>query len=190
MSVTRCTSGPPGMATSIFMRESRTSVARKRLSHLPITASVAMSSAADCEVVPCRMRVWRLRSATPGGIGSTGCSRSCAWICEHSTIHNLIARFGANRNGVDGPYIDPGDSQQNGFIESFNGGLRDDLLNEEALDSLEDAQGKPGLRRKGCNAVGRHALPGTRTRAGAPNDSAVLRICARRACPTRARRRP
>ena len=37
-------------------------------------------------------------------------------------------------------YIDPGKPQQNAFIESFNGSLRDELLNEEMFDSLEDAR--------------------------------------------------
>ena len=37
----------------------------------------------------------------------------------------------AGDNDVDWHYIDPGKPQQNGFIESFNGSLRDELLNEE-----------------------------------------------------------
>ena len=36
-------------------------------------------------------------------------------------------------NGVDWHYIDPGKPQQNGFIENFNGSLRDELLNEEMV---------------------------------------------------------
>ena len=35
---------------------------------------------------------------------------------------------------------DPGKPQQNAFIESFNGSLRDELLNEEIFDSLDDAR--------------------------------------------------
>ena len=37
----------------------------------------------------------------------------------------------AGENDVDWQYIDPGKPQQNGFIESFNGSLRDELLNED-----------------------------------------------------------
>jgi len=37
----------------------------------------------------------------------------------------------ANDNGVEWHYIDPGKPQQNGYIESFNGSLRDECLNEE-----------------------------------------------------------
>jgi putative transposase len=36
----------------------------------------------------------------------------------------------ANENGVEWHYIDPSKPQQNGYIESFNGGLRDQCLNE------------------------------------------------------------
>ncbi|WP_081288639.1 MULTISPECIES: integrase core domain-containing protein [Rhodobacterales] len=31
-------------------------------------------------------------------------------------------------------YIDPGKPRQNAFIKSFNGSLRDELLNEEIFD--------------------------------------------------------
>ncbi len=34
----------------------------------------------------------------------------------------------ADKNGVPWHYIDPGKPQQNAFIESFNGSLRDELL--------------------------------------------------------------
>ena len=53
----------------------------------------------------------------------------------------------ANENAVEWHYIDPGKPQQNGFIESFNGSLRDECLNEEIFDSLAHSSGKqsPGL---------------------------------------------
>ena len=41
----------------------------------------------------------------------------------------------AGDNDVDWHYIDPGKPQQNGLIESFNGSLRDELLNEETFDT-------------------------------------------------------
>ena len=46
----------------------------------------------------------------------------------------------AGDNDVGWHYIDPGKPQQNGFIESFNGSLRDELLNEEIFDTLDDAE--------------------------------------------------
>ncbi len=50
----------------------------------------------------------------------------------------------AGDNDVDWHYIDPGKPQQNGFIESFNSSLRDELLNEEIFDTLDDARRKFG----------------------------------------------
>ena len=52
----------------------------------------------------------------------------------------------ASDNNVDWHYIDPGKLHQNGFIESFNGSLLDELLNEEIFDTLDDACGKLALR--------------------------------------------
>jgi len=45
-----------------------------------------------------------------------------------------------NRTGVDWHYIAPGKPQQNGFVESFNGRLRDECLNEEVFASLAEAR--------------------------------------------------
>lgn len=45
-----------------------------------------------------------------------------------------------NETGVGWHYIAPGKPQQNGFVESFNGKLRDELLNEEVFASLADAR--------------------------------------------------
>ncbi len=70
----------------------------------------------------------------------------------------------ADDNNVDWHYIDPGKPQQNAFIESFNGSLRDELLNEELFDTLDDARRKPALWRHDCNNVGPHSSPGTRRR--------------------------
>jgi putative transposase len=53
--------------------------------------------------------------------------------------------------------IDPGKPQQNGFIESFNGSLRDELLNEEIFDSLDDARRKLALWRYDYNHVRPHS---------------------------------
>ena len=51
----------------------------------------------------------------------------------------------ADEAGVDWHYIDPGKPVQNAFIESFNGRLRDEFLNE-TLFTLA-AAGAPGARR-------------------------------------------
>lgn len=46
----------------------------------------------------------------------------------------------ADETGVGWHYIAPGKPQQNGFIESFNGKLRDELLNETLFRSLPHAR--------------------------------------------------
>jgi putative transposase len=46
----------------------------------------------------------------------------------------------AEDNGVAWHYIAPGKPQQNGFMESFNGKLRDECLNEHVFSSLAQAR--------------------------------------------------
>ena len=73
----------------------------------------------------------------------------------------------ANENDVAWHYIDPGKPQQNAFIESFNGSLRDELLNEEWFDSLDDARRKLALWRYDYNNVRPHSSLGNETPAEA-----------------------
>lgn len=73
----------------------------------------------------------------------------------------------ASQNKVEWHYIDPGKPQQNGFIESFNGSLRDELLNEELFDSLADARRKLAIWRYDYNHVRPHSSLGNRTPAQA-----------------------
>ncbi|QEW28217.1 hypothetical protein RIdsm_04044 [Roseovarius indicus] len=60
-------------------------------------------------------------------------------------------------------YIDPGKPQQNALIESFNGNLRDELLNEKIFDTLDDAGCKLALWRYDYNAVRPHSSLGNQT---------------------------
>ncbi|MFP7675597.1 IS3 family transposase [Marivita sp. S0852] len=69
----------------------------------------------------------------------------------------------ADQNDVPWHYIDPGKPQQNAFIESFNGSLRDELLNEEIFDTLDDARRKLALWRYDYNAVRPHSSLGNQT---------------------------
>ncbi len=69
----------------------------------------------------------------------------------------------ANENDVEWHYIDPGKPQQNAYIESFNGSLRDELLNEEIFDSLDDARRKLALWRYDYNHVRPHSSLGNQT---------------------------
>ena len=44
------------------------------------------------------------------------------------------------RLGIKTLYIEPGSPWENGYIESFNGKLRDELLNREIFDTLFEAK--------------------------------------------------
>ena len=48
----------------------------------------------------------------------------------------------AYRHGVKLDFIRPGKPVENGYIESFNGRLRDECLNVELFWSVEDARAK------------------------------------------------
>lgn len=65
-----------------------------------------------------------------------------------------------NVSGVAWHYIAPGKPQQNGFVESFNARLRDELLNEEVFDSLGDARRKLARWRNDYNHVRPHSSLG------------------------------
>lgn len=69
----------------------------------------------------------------------------------------------ADENEVPWHDIDPGKPQQNAFIESFNGSLRDELLNKEHFDSLDDARRKLALWRYDCDTVRSHSSLGNQT---------------------------
>lgn len=69
----------------------------------------------------------------------------------------------AKQNDIAWHYIDPGKPQQNAFIQSSNGSLRFELLNEEIFDSLDDAGRKLALWRYDYNAVRPHSSLGNLT---------------------------
>jgi len=52
---------------------------------------------------------------------------------------NVMLKW-AEENGIEWHYIAPGKPQQNGFMESFNGKLRDECLNEHVFSSLAEAR--------------------------------------------------
>ena len=62
-----------------------------------------------------------------------------------------------NATGVAWHYIAPGKPTQNAFIESFNGRLRDELLNEEIFTSLADARRKLAIWRHDYNTERPHS---------------------------------
>ena len=65
-----------------------------------------------------------------------------------------------NRTGIDWHYIAPGKPQQNGFVESFNGKLRDECLNEEVFANLAEARAVIERWRLDYNHVRPHSAHG------------------------------
>ena len=63
----------------------------------------------------------------------------------------------ADQNRVEWHYIAPGKPMQNGFIESFNGRLRDELLNETLFTSLAQARVTIALWRSDYNTARPHS---------------------------------
>jgi transposase InsO family protein len=62
-------------------------------------------------------------------------------VSDHGTelTSNAILAWSKD-NGVEWHYIAPGKPTQNGFIESFNGRMRDELLNESLFFGLDHAR--------------------------------------------------
>jgi putative transposase len=62
-------------------------------------------------------------------------------VSDNGTEYTSNAILGwADQTGIGWHYIAPGKPQQNGFMESFNGRLRDELLNETLFHSLAHAR--------------------------------------------------
>lgn len=69
----------------------------------------------------------------------------------------------AEERGVEWHYIAPGKPQQNAFVESFNGRLRDECLNEHVFGSLTEARRLIEAWREDYNRVRPHGSLGGRT---------------------------
>lgn len=63
----------------------------------------------------------------------------------------------AYRHGIQLDFIRPGKPVENGFIESFNGRLRDECLNVEVFFTLEDVRGKLRRWQQDYNLVRPHS---------------------------------
>lgn len=90
----------------------------------------------------------------------------------------------ADQSRVEWHYIAPGKPMQNGFIESFNGRLRDELLNETLFTSLAQARVAIALWRADYNTARPHSQIAWQTPAEFastfnPRRSLALRLCQR-----------
>ncbi|MBK1860140.1 integrase core domain-containing protein, partial [Cerasicoccus arenae] len=85
--------------------------------------------------------------ATPG-IVVTAQSRLSRWLITGSGVDNgpefagKVLDAWAYANEVQLDFIRPGKPTENGYIESFNGKLRDELLNTEIFFSLPETREK------------------------------------------------
>ena len=66
------------------------------------------------------------------------------------------------RLGTKAIYITPGSPWENGYCESFNGKLRDELLNGEIFYTLREAQVLIEQWRGQCNTIRSHSSLGYR----------------------------
>jgi transposase InsO family protein len=92
-----------------------------------------------------------------------------------------VVREWLERVGVKTLYIEPGSPWENGYIESFNGKLRDELLNGDTFDTVLEAQVLVENWRRHYNAVRPHSSLGYRPPAPEavqrwPSGSAALRL--------------
>jgi len=87
-------------------------------------------------------------------------------IPEHIRSDNGVeftakaVRSWLDRLGVKTLFIEPGSPWENGYIESFNGKMRDELLNREVFDTLEEARILIAQWRMEYNQVRPHSSKG------------------------------
>ena len=74
----------------------------------------------------------------------------------------IAVRAWLERLGIRTLYIEPGSPWENGYIESFNGKLRDELLNREIFDTLLEAKVLTESWRREYNQVRPHSSLGYR----------------------------
>ena len=85
-----------------------------------------------------------------------------------------LIRSRLRRLGVKTLFIEPGSPWENGYIESFNGTLRDELLNGEIFDTILEAQVVTEAWRKHYNTIRPHSSLGYR--APAPETRTLLQV--------------
>ncbi len=72
----------------------------------------------------------------------------------------MAVRNWCQNTAVDWHYIAPGKPMQNGFVESFNGKLRDECLNETLFPNLAQARSAIQLWKEAYNHQRPHSALG------------------------------
>jgi putative transposase len=115
-------------------------------------------------------------------IARRGLPRQC--VSDNGPEFNGLAMLGwAQGHGLDWHYIEPGKPQQNAFIESFNGRLRDEFLNETLFTTLAQARVELEEWRRDYNTERPHSALGNLTplayaarNASVPQQAGALRL--------------
>ena len=95
-------------------------------------------------------------------IARRGLPRQC--VSDNGPEFNGLAMLGWSQGlGLKWHYIDPGKPQQNAFIESFNGRLRDEFLNETLFATLAQARVELEEWRRDYNTERPHSALGNLT---------------------------
>jgi putative transposase len=90
-------------------------------------------------VVDTSLTSLRVARELDGVIESRGCPRMIVSDNGTEFTSNALLAW-QEENGIEWHYIAPGKPMQNGFIESFNGRLRDECLNEHLFTNLNEAR--------------------------------------------------
>lgn len=98
-------------------------------------------------------------------------------MCYGTELTSNAILVWAAESKVDWHYIDPGKPVQNAFIESFNGRLRDEFLNETLFISLMQARLALEEWRRDYNTVRPHSRIGWLTPADYAAQFSPQRAC-------------
>ena len=100
-------------------------------------------------------------------------------VPEHSRSDNgpeftaTVVRDWLKKVNVKTLFVEPGSPWENGYVESFNGKLRDELLNGELFYSLKEAKGVIERWRHHYNTIRPHSSLGYRPPAPEPSMSQI-----------------
>lgn len=88
-------------------------------------------------------------------------------VSDHGTEFTSNAILAWSKDyGIEWHYIAPGKPMQNGYVESFNGRRRDELLNESLFFGLDHARSAIAEWREDFNTARPHSSLGYQTPAG------------------------
>ncbi|MBS0126255.1 transposase family protein [Aestuariicoccus sp. KMU-90] len=75
-------------------------------------------------------------------------------------LTSMAVLRGCQETRIDWHYVAPGKPMQNGFIESFNGSFRDELLNETLFSTLAEVREQIGAWKEDHNRHSPHSSLG------------------------------